>query len=283
MSDQDPVAACLQGQITAEVAVARMLLAGDNADAISRRVQAHKVPGKAWSALNRLVARRIVALGRLRRMIDEAAIDHDGAATPSQIGALFDRAVATSPEASVALYSLGDSLTLAAATDEILSWLRRERLFATGMDVLDLGCGIGRMIAALAPHARSVLGLDVSAEMVREARRRCGNAGNVQIAVTAGQDLASLPDAGFDLLLAADSFPYLVQAGVAERHVADARRILRRDGALVILNLSYRGDPQGDKMEAQAWAAHHDFKVRLCGILPFRLWDGSAFVLVRPS
>jgi hypothetical protein len=105
MSDQDPVAACLQGQITAEVAVARMLLAGDNADAISRRVQAHKVPGKAWSALNRLVARRIVALGRLRRMIDEAAIDHDGAATPSQIGALFDRAVATSPEASVALYS----------------------------------------------------------------------------------------------------------------------------------------------------------------------------------
>jgi cyclopropane fatty-acyl-phospholipid synthase-like methyltransferase len=283
MSDQDPVAACLHGQITAEVAVARMLLAGDNADAIARRVQAQQIPGKAWSALNRLVALRIEALGRLRRMIDEAEVDHARAATTAQIAALFDRAVATSPEASVALYSLGDPVALAAATEEILSWLRGQLLFATGMDVLDLGCGIGRLAAALAPHAGSVLGLDVSAEMIREARRRCGEIANVRFAVTAGQDLGSLADKSFDLLLAVDSFPYLMQAGVAERHVADARRVLRRDGSLVILNLSYRGDPQADKEEAQAWAARHDLTVGLCGLLPFRLWDGAAFVLVRLS
>ena len=37
-----------------------------------------------------------------------------------------------------------------------------------------------------------------------------------------------------------DSFPYLMQAGVAERHVAEAARMLRPGGALAILNLSYR-------------------------------------------
>jgi SAM-dependent methyltransferase len=281
MTDQDPVAACLQGQISAEVAVARMLLAGDSADEIVRRVQARHVPGEAWDTLNRLVAMRSEALGRLRRMIDEAGVDHAGASTPAQIAALFDRAVATAPEASVALYSLGDPRTLIAATEEIVGWLQRERLFMTGMDVLDLGCGIGRMAAALAPHARSILGLDVSAGMVREAQRRCGGLGNVRFAVTIGQDLASLPDEAFDLLLAADSFPYLMQAGVADRHVADTRRILRRGGALVILNLSYRGDPEADQAEVRTWAVRHDLTVKVCDLFPFRLWDGSAFVLAR--
>ena len=50
--------------------------------------------------------------------------------------------------------------------------------------------------------------------------------------------------AAFDLVLAIDSFPYIVQTGaaMAVRHVADAARVLRPGGALCILNLSYRND-----------------------------------------
>lgn len=283
MSEADPVRLCLQGRIAPEVAIARLLLAGESPDAIARRVGDARTSGKNWAALARLLAARGEAFGSLLRMIDAAGIDHAATTTPERIGALFDRAVAASPEASVAFYSLGDAATLAAATDELVQWLSAEHLFAPGMDVLDLGCGIGRVASALAASARSVLGLDVSAGMIAEARLRCGDHANLRFATCAGTDLAAVPDGSVDLLLAVDSFPYLVQAGleVAERHVAEAGRVLRGSGALVILNFSYRGDETADRACASAWARRYGFALTRCGTSPFRLWDGTATVFAR--
>jgi SAM-dependent methyltransferase len=265
------------------VALARLLLAGESADAIAQRVQAARVPGPAWAALARLVEARREAFGQLRGMIDAAGIDHAGAATPARIAALFDRAVATSPEASVAMYSLGDAATLAAATGEIAEWLVAARLFAPGMDVLDLGCGIGRIASALAGPARSVLGLDVSAGMIREAQLRCSDHPNARFAVSSGTDLALVPDRSVDLALAVDSFPYVMQAGldVAELHVAEAARVLRRRGTLVILNFSYRADDTADRDCASEWGARYGLPLTQAGTAPFRLWDGTAYVFAR--
>jgi len=285
MTEADPVRLCLEGRIAPEVAIARLLLAGENPDAIARKVEDARTSGRTWAALARLVATRGKAFGSLRRMIEAAGIDHAAAATPEWIGNLFDRAVAASPEASVAFYSLGDAATLAAATDELVQWLSAERLFAPGMDVLDLGCGIGRVASVLAASARSVLGLDVSAGMIAEARLRCGGHANLRFATCAGTDLATVPDGSVDLLLAVDSFPYLVQAGldVAERHVAEAGRVLREGGALVILNFSYRGDEAADRACATAWAQRYGLALTRLGISPFRLWDAVAYVLARKS
>jgi SAM-dependent methyltransferase len=47
--------------------------------------------------------------------------------------------------------------------------------------VLDVGCGAGRLSLALAPACRSVVGLDRDPELIREARRRAGAAGLVNI------------------------------------------------------------------------------------------------------
>ena len=201
----------------------------------------------------------------------------------ARIAAFFDRAVAHSPEASVALYSLGDPVILAAATDEIVAWLEAQGLLRPGMDVLDLGCGFGRAAAVLAPRCRSVLGLDVSPGMVAEARRRHAALANVRFAPTSGQSLAALPDAAFDLVLAIDSFPYIVQTGAAtaDLHAAGAARILRPGGALCILNLSYRDDPVQDRADAARWAGAHGFTLAVADLAPFRLWDGSAYVLRR--
>ncbi len=216
-----------------------------------------------------------------------SSVAHE-ASMPSPEGALaywgdaFDRLAKTAPEAGVALYALGNPDLLAAATDEVVDRLAAWPAIGAATDVLDLGCGIGRFAAALAPRVRSVLGLDLSAEMVAEARRRC-TAPNVRFAQGSGRDLSIVETASIDLVLAADVFPYLVQAGgrLADDHIQDAARVLRQGGSLVILNYSYRGDPILDGSDVARLAETCGFTVVRLGTQEFQLWDAAVFHLVR--
>ncbi|HEY8612964.1 MAG TPA: methyltransferase domain-containing protein [Roseomonas sp.] len=286
----DPIGLCLAGRISPEVALARLLLGGVSPEAVARDVAGRREAGdERWRRLDALVSARRGGLDALSAMLREAGVDHGACGAPpdaaiAAIATLFDRAVARAPEASVAAYSLGDPTILAAATDEIIAWLCQEKLIGADRDVLDLGCGIGRVSVALAGHCRSVLGLDVSPGMVAEAHRRHGAVPGLRFGTTSGTGLGAQPDAGFDLILAVDSFPYLVQAGggVAERHLADAARILRPGGAFAILNLSYRGNLALDRADAERWAEAGGWTLASNGVAPFTIWDGVAFLLRRP-
>ncbi|HYZ62300.1 MAG TPA: class I SAM-dependent methyltransferase [Acetobacteraceae bacterium] len=278
---------CLAGGISPQVALAQLLFQGASSADIAAEL-ALCPPHPRRDELQRLLAGRERQIDALAAEVAATADNHDASgATPEQgiarIAAFFDRAVAYSPEASVALYSLGDPAILAAATAEIVAWLEAHSVLAPGADVLDLGCGFGRVAAALAPRCRSVLGLDVSPGMVEEARRRHGAVPNLRFEQTGGQDLAGLNEQAFDLVLAIDSFPYIVQTGdaVARRHVADAARLLRPGGALCILNLSYRNDDALDQADAQRWADEAGLLLEVADPSPFALWDGSGYVLRR--
>ncbi len=285
MSCDEAIADCLAARISPEVAVARMLLAGTAAEGIMAGLARHRSGDARWAAMARLVEGRTAALDRLAAEVEATGAQHDASGDDgvARIAAFFDRAVAHSPEASVALYSLGDPAILAQATAEIVDWLETHALLRLTADVLDLGCGIGRVAAALVPRCRSVLGLDVSAGMVAEARRRNAALANVRFEQTAGRDLDALPGAAFDLVLAIDSFPYIVQAGhsLADRHVAGAARLLRPGGALAVLNFSYRGNQAADRADAATLAAAHGFALEQAGVAPFSVWDGTAFVFRR--
>lgn len=281
---------CTEGRISPEIAIAHFMFAGADTRSIAATLDA-AAPHPRVDAIRALLAGRAPQIDALSAEVAATAADHNARGdTPEQgiarIAAFFDRAVAASPEASVALYSLGDPAILAAATAEIVEWLEKSDLLASGAgggaDVLDLGCGIGRIAAALAPRCRGVLGLDVSPGMVAEARRRCAAQPNLRFEITAGQNLAFLGTASLDLVLAVDSFPYLVQAGppLLGPHLADIARILRPGGALVILNLSYENDGL-DRSRAETWSAIHGFALAVADSHPFRLWDGSAYVFRR--
>ena len=277
---------CVEGRISPQIAVAHFLFVGARAAEIEAAVAACP-PHPRLEQVRTLLLGREAQLDALSAQVVSTVAEHNAfGATPAEgiarIAGFFDRAVAASPEASVALYSLGDPAILAAATAEIVEWLETQDLLHEAADVLDLGCGFGRVADALAPRCRSVLGLDVSGGMIAEARRRFGAVPNLRFEQTGGEDLSLLPDGAFDLVLAIDSFPYLVQAGeaVVGQHLADVRRVLRERGALVILNLSYEGDAH-DAARVTAWAAAFGFRVAIADPAPFRLWDGSAYVLAR--
>jgi len=285
VSCDQAIADCLAARISPEVAVARMLLAGTATEGIVAGLARHRSEDARWAAMARLVEGRAAALDRLAAEVQATGAQHDASGDDgvARIAAFFDRAVAHSPEASVALYSLGDPAILAQATAEIIDWLEAHALLRPDADVLDLGCGIGRVAAALALRCRSVLGLDVSAGMVAEARRRNAALANARFEQTAGRDLDALPGAAFDLVLAIDSFPYIVQAGhsLVDRHVEGAARVLRPGGALAVLNFSYRGNKAADRADAVALAGAHGLTLEQAGAAPFSVWDGTAFVLRR--
>jgi SAM-dependent methyltransferase len=222
----------------------------------------------------------------VRSMIDGIAHAHRDASPEGMVlywAEAFDRLVDASPEASVALYSLGDPELFAAATNEIVARMREWNFFDRGYDALDLGCGIGRFACALAPLTRSVVGLDVSPRMIEEARRRCADLQNVRVIRTSGLDLGILADGSIDLVLAVDVFPYLVLAGeqMVQTHFVEMARILRPAGRILILNYSYRGDLDLDRRDIAGKAEALGLRVERNGMRAFKLWDGVAFQLSK--
>jgi len=212
-------------------------------------------------------AARLLARHPEADLLLQAMPDHEAAADPASLARAFDRLVVASPEGAVALYSLGDPALLAAATEEVLALLRAWGVIAPGRRILELGCGIGRFL-----EATGAVGLDISKGMLVEARRRIPGAPLVR---GSGRDLP-FADAAFDAVLAIDAFPYIVQAGLAEIHLAEAGRVLGEGGELLVFNYAY-----GSEEEFPALAARYGFSVEIAGRRPFRTWDGSAWRLRR--
>ncbi len=236
------------------------------------------------SALSALLDQHGSAFATIRAVMAEAQHDRSASSAEETIAhwsAVFDRLAKSQPEAGVALYALGSAELLQAATSEIVEALRGWGLTGGGRDILEIGCGIGRFVRALAPVVAHVTGLDVSREMIVAARQRCAGLPNVLLDVSSGRDLTGLDDSRFDLVLASDVFPYLVQAGaeLAARHIVEAGRVLRPGGTLAIFNYSYRGDPSLDRRDLLDAAAGAGFASPEEPRPTFAHWDGAVFLL----
>jgi ubiquinone/menaquinone biosynthesis C-methylase UbiE len=197
--------------------------------------------------------------------------------------AAYDKAAGTSPEASVALYSLGNPELLNAATFEVVSYLERLGVLGPQRKLLELGCGIGRLIEALVPLVGSAVGIDISHAMVQHAERRCRRFAHVKIAKGPAHDLTAFADESFDIVLAADVFPYIWEAGpeMVNMTLSETARVLTPGGAVVMLNFSYRSEPEADRAELLRLAEANGLNVVQYGDRPFKLWDGMAFVLEK--
>jgi SAM-dependent methyltransferase len=286
------LAQCAAGEIPPNIALMRLHMAipdeGSVASAVEEALKASEFAAPEATERLRSLAeldRGHPGAGRLIRQTlqiisHDAAFDNDDGV--AEIAAFFDCAVRVSPETSVALYALGDPGLLAAASAEIVDWMRASGLVGPGRTILDLGCGIGRLTERLAAEAAFVVGVDVSQGMLSAAVRRC-KAPDAAFLRTSGRDFAGLADGSFDSIVAVDCFPYIVQVGfgLAVRHIEDAARILRSRGTFLILNISYGTDPSADARELLRVAGHSGFAVLCDGIHPFSTWDGSAVVLEK--
>jgi SAM-dependent methyltransferase len=290
----DVLRRCAGGEISPAVALVRLLIAYGDLDSV-RTALADLADAEgeadlqgAIDGIGDLLGRNPIgtalAMDMLRqeRALDQPAGDADEVERSRR---LFDRLVATNPEASVALYSLGDPGLLAAATLEVVELLERLGVLRPQREVLEIGCGIGRFAQALAPRVAAITGIDIAPGMIEAARRRCAGLTNVRLIETSGRDLSPLPDASFDTVLAIDAMPYMYRAGAAlvSAHFAEVARVLRQGGDFVILHLSYRGNPDLDREDARRLGAASGLAVLRNGTADLRLWDGATFHLRKPE
>lgn len=107
--------------------------------------------------------------------------------------------------------------------------------------VLEIGAGVGRVGAAVAPLCREWIGADVSENMLRHLRPRLKGLPNVRAVALNGYDLAPLFSESIDLVYATVVFMHLDEW---ERYgyVAEGMRVLRPGGRMYVDNFNLLSD-----------------------------------------
>lgn len=111
-----------------------------------------------------------------------------------------------------------------------------------GWRILDVACGPGLVTVALAPHAREVVALDLTPEMLNKARQRCAAAGVANVRIQQGS-AADLPFEanGFDVVVTRLSLHHFDNPA---RPLAEMARVLRPGGRFVAADVISSEDPE---------------------------------------
>jgi SAM-dependent methyltransferase len=150
-----------------------------------------------------------------------------GVVTPSQ----HDDLVRQSFERQVSLFSGPDSL-FAKRIPGPQSWIEP---LEPHMTVLDVACGAGHAADPLAPHVRSVVGVDLTRALLDVGAQRLRDAGITNVLLQEG-NAEALPfvDESFDIVFCRAALHHI---GDPKRAVAEMVRVCRVGGRVVLMDL----------------------------------------------
>ncbi|HEY0419940.1 MAG TPA: metalloregulator ArsR/SmtB family transcription factor [Acetobacteraceae bacterium] len=122
--------------------------------------------------------------------------------------------------------------------------------------LLDIGTGTGRLLEVLAPRVSSSVGIDASRAMLALARARLAKPGLTHCAVRLA-DMYRLPfaDSGFDVVVLQMVLHYAEDPAGA---LAEAARMLRPGGRLVVVDLAAHEDENAMQRLAHRWPGFSD-------------------------
>jgi ubiquinone/menaquinone biosynthesis C-methylase UbiE len=107
--------------------------------------------------------------------------------------------------------------------------------------VLEIGAGVGRVGAFLAPLCREWIGTDVSENMVKHMKRRLGRFTNVRIMESNGFDLRMIDDETIDVVYCTVVFMHLEQWD-RYNYISEGFRILKPGGRMLVDNVNLTSD-----------------------------------------
>jgi ubiquinone/menaquinone biosynthesis C-methylase UbiE len=130
-----------------------------------------------------------------------------------------------------------DTMATAAVFNDqtVLARIRDAAQITPQARVLDVACGPGIVVEALARGAREVVGCDITPEMLEQTDRRCRKAGLTNVRCVPGR-AEELPfeDASFDAVVTRSALHHFPDPAAALREMA---RVLRAGGRAVIVDV----------------------------------------------
>jgi SAM-dependent methyltransferase len=132
-----------------------------------------------------------------------------------------------------------DSEFLAAAADVIRNLEAELRRLPTGVPpttrrALEIGCGPGRLMRPMSRHFGEIHGVDVSDEMIAQARRKLHDIAHalhhVHLHHTSGSDLSLFPADHFDFVYSYAVFQHIPSADVVFSYLRETVRVLKPGG-----------------------------------------------------
>jgi len=95
------------------------------------------------------------------------------------------------------------------------------------MKVLEIGCGIGRILIPMSEVFGEAIGVDVSQRMIEIAQKSLKNIQNCKVFKTSGSDLSVLPDNSIDFCYSFIVFQHIPEKQVIINYVKEVSRVLK--------------------------------------------------------
>jgi ubiquinone/menaquinone biosynthesis C-methylase UbiE len=161
----------------------------------------------------------------------------------SQYSVVWDSLSLTSDGAVFAATGYSDESSLQTSGKQVAARIAVAISLNASDDVLEIGCGVGRVGCAIAPECRSWIGCDISKAMLSHARRRLAGLSNVRLVRLWEASLNEIPDASVDVVYCTNMLAHL---DPMERwqYVMEAQRILRPFGRLYVDTIALNS-PEG--------------------------------------
>ncbi len=119
------------------------------------------------------------------------------------------------------------------------------------LQMLEIGCGVGRMTRMLARIFGRVTALDVSDEMLTEARRNLAGFDNVALVLGDGASLSGFPSGEFDFAFSFIVFQHIPSFDVIRSYCREVCRVLK-PGAL--FKFQVQGSPAARRRTYDTWS-----------------------------
>jgi SAM-dependent methyltransferase len=119
----------------------------------------------------------------------------------------------------------------ASGIEDVERLILRDVALSETAAVLEIGCGIGRLLRPFVSRVRSVAGVDISGEMIERARREFAGTPNAAFWRTDG-DLAPVGTGTIDFVFSYIVFQHVPRKRAVLTYIAEAGRVLKGGGLL---------------------------------------------------
>lgn len=149
----------------------------------------------------------------------------------------------------------------------VLAELRAHGSVVEFGSALDFGCGVGRLSQALAAHFESVVGVDISDEMIRRATAFNRHEGRCRYVVNTTSDLSQFDSATFDFIYSNIVLQHM-RPEFARGYVAEFVRLLRPRGLAVFQLPARRTTPPASSAKKSAARDGEEPRMEMWGTPP---------------